>query len=315
MQLPSDTISCETIATNAMSGYKNCYKSLFVKHNNAFINPFMSKEVILKRSADYVSIDMIKNVSILNSCRLQRLFHRIFHKSSAHGVEIVVLGGSLTAGRMVGGMDFAWPKVAETTLNEFMQKENLPSRVRFANRAELATTSVWALHRLKTLIPGSVDLVIVDYDVNDCADLEKHESSQQHLMSVTELLVRLLLNHKSAPAVVFLNVAVNHHEVPLTPTCDILHTCYAIGHIRRGILDSYGVPQISQKEAIWSNFTCPPPQHVWPCSRVCSHPLAKAHKLLAELVVSFLKAESLSLQPDWTRHLDSLGKPTQGDCV
>ena len=60
-----------------------------------------------------------------------------------------------------------------------------------------------------------------------------------------------------------------------------------MGEIRLPVLNAYGCPMISQKMAIWENFSCPLTD-LWPCTAFCSHPKQAAHNLVADLVYAFL---------------------------
>lgn len=76
-------------------------------------------------------------------------------------------------------------------------------------------TTNWALNRLDALILVEesvikIDLVIVDYDINDCATLQDDDHARHMFTANTELLVRRLLMHQSEPAVLLTNVAINH---------------------------------------------------------------------------------------------------------
>ena len=109
-------------------------------------------------------------------------------------------------------------------------------------------------------------MIIIDYDVNDCAGLGDNKESQVNLQSCTEALVRRSLLHKSNPAVLFLNVASSHYRGSLMGyRCDTYHTCFMIGEVRLPILKAYGVPMVSQKPALWPNFSCSVPSYIWRC--------------------------------------------------
>jgi hypothetical protein len=155
----------------------------------------------------------------------------------------------------------------------------------------------WALNRLDTLLQvdggrTKIDLVIIDYDVNDCAYLQDNQNSRHYLMASTELIVRRLLSHEVEPAVLFVNVAINHKGSHVEPQCHMHNTCYSIRDIRLPILNTYGIPLISQKTAIWSNFSCPPSANLWRCSKFCSHPSDNAQVLVANLASAFILTDS-----------------------
>jgi hypothetical protein len=206
-------------------------------------------------------------------------------------ITITVLGGSLTAGRFVGGYNGAWPALLQHRLQAYLNQTCGVGRIdaRVINHAEPATTSSWALHHFDHLFPSyeDSDLVIVDYDVNDCALISDSNSSYAEVQGITELLVRKVLTLPS-PAIIFLNVAVNHRKRPLRGECYMHNTCYSMDHIRQPVLSAYNVPIVSAKAAVWTNFSCPPPPSVWPCSSFCSHPLEAAHEMLANITADFV---------------------------
>lgn len=73
----------------------------------------------------------------------------------------------------------------------------------------------------------------------------------------------------------------------MIPDCNFYHTCYAIGEIKRPIFDAYSIPIISQKLALWYNFSCAPKLEIWPCSRFCFHPTTNAIYLLVSFFLGF----------------------------
>lgn len=164
-----------------------------------------------------------------------------------------------------------------------------------SNHAEGGTTCWWAIRRLFSLMPAKkmFDLVIVDYDVNDCATMEDTDEARMKLQSCTEALVRRVLMHPSNPALIFLNTATTHHwEMKNDAKCLNWGRCWSLGEVRLPVLKGYGVPIISTKTALWSNFTCDVPKHLWPCTRFCSHPKEPAHRLTAQLIEGFLRGTS-----------------------
>ena len=115
-------------------------------------------------------------------------------------------------------------------------------------------------------------------------------------MSVTEMLVRGILSHHTQPAVMFLNIAASGEGSLLKPRCNLYNTCYTFNRIRLPILRAYAVPMLSQRDALWSNFSCPPPWKQWMCSKgACNHPLKATHAHLAEMVTAFLMGESAAM--------------------
>ena len=124
------------------------------------------------------------------------------------------------------------------------------------------------MRRLYSLLPrnDTFDMIIIDYDINDCAVLVDTKESRIQLQSCTEALIRRSLLHKSNPAVIFLNIASSHYRGNILGyTCGTYHTCFMIGEVRLPILKAYGVPMISHRAAVWTNFSCLVPSSIWPC--------------------------------------------------
>lgn len=279
---------------------------------------FLNRQNRTLRSVKWI-IDLAtsksKNRNTLNLLRLQSLFWKI--RRSDQNVTIVVLGGSLTAGRTVGGHEGSYVHRLEKSLNDYRQNRNgsdgaVIGQVKVFNLAEGGTNSLWALYRLNESLNAFnslLDLVIVDYDVNDCSDFSAENIDQREdLQAITEQLVRRLLSHPAKPAVMFMNIAINHaHYRPMKGDCSMYHSCYVMGEVRKPVLDAYSVPILSQKLALWHHFSCPPPAHMWPCNRFCAHPSHAAHELLAEMVSDFLtgvvfESEAVVLKDYYNHH-------------
>ena len=234
----------------------------------------------------------------INLIRLIKFYDKLMTNSSS--VEIAVLGGSLTMGRNAGNIPGSWPIQLGDMLNNFQQegrsKSNTKSyinKVNVKNNAVGGTDLVWALYALDSLVDDNTDLLIIDYDVNDCIHIQGNTRTVDFVMSVTELAVRRLMQRKNPPAIIFLNVAHQHRTVEkfTKPDCKTFYSCYSIGEMRLPILDAYYVPTISQKLALWHDFACPPPFALWSCTNRCHHPPRLSHTLLAEMVQYFILKE------------------------
>ena len=81
-------------------------------------------------------------------------------------------------------------------------------------------------------------------------------------MAVTEMMVRGILSHHTQPALLFFNIAAADEGYLLKAHCSLYNTCYTFNRLRLPILQAYAVPMISQRDAVWSNFSCPPPGKV-----------------------------------------------------
>jgi len=116
-----------------------------------------------------------------NIDRFRKIFRKLTQPQPVNTtLNVLVFGGSLTSGSHIGAHN-TWA----ARLEGMLRKRYPTYRVNVFNRAEGGTTGHWALNRLNALfmdlgdtsggggVPGdsvtSLDLAIVDYDVNDCA--------------------------------------------------------------------------------------------------------------------------------------------------
>lgn len=259
------------------------YRSTFLIHRGKGLSPEI-------RSKD-LKFDAINNLNLL------RFFGNATNPEK--NLRVLVFGGSFTAGVQAGGKTAAWPQRLQDLLNSDKCKlnSNCTKLAKFdiINHAEGGTTCQWAIRRLYSLLHprDRFDMIIVDYDVNDCVNLENTDESRLKIQSCTEVLVRRVLMHRSHPALIFLNTATTHYgEMFNRLDCENWGRCWSIGEVRLPILKAYGVPTISQKTSLWSNFTCNVPAYIWPCSRFCSHPRDQAHKITAMILEGFFRGTS-----------------------
>jgi hypothetical protein len=269
-------------------------------------------------------IQPLKNpISSLNFVRMKNFFHKLSGKNP-ESIVIAVLGGSMTAGRGAGGIPGTWPTRLQEYFESEYKKKNIPKYISVLNLATAATSTIWALNRFDTLIPHNIkiDLIIFDYDINDCALMQDDYSSRRKVQAATELAIRktLSLTHRhhslkeddltKGPAIMFLNVAVNHDRQKIHMSCANYHSCYSIGDFRYELAAEYSVPILSQRYALFSNhndstninnkndpsfsFLCRPPNSLWPCYNFCSHPTKAGHETVARLFIDFFTGESFT---------------------
>jgi hypothetical protein len=272
-------------------------------------------------------IHPLKNpVSSLNFVRMKNFLHKLSGKE-AESIVIAVLGGSMTAGRGAGGIPGTWPTRIQEYFESEYNKKNLPKSITVLNLATAATSTIWALNRFDTLIPHNIniDLIIFDYDINDCALMQDDYSSRRKVQAATELAIRKTLSlthshhgpHSSkenddikGPAIMFSNVAVNHDRQKIHMYCGNFYSCYSIGDFRYEVAAEYSVPILSQRYALFSNhndhnninnktdpsfsFLCQPPNSLWPCYNFCSHPTKAGHETVARLFIDFFTGESFT---------------------
>lgn len=265
---------------------------------------------VLDRSLKHVFADMAPEIffSTLNGGRIRKFFDTM--RQGKRAVHIDVFGGSLTAGRFVGGIYGAWPAVLRDVFNNKLHKleskhggedtDKVYPRLRIHNLATPATTSEWLLHRLPSYFPHgernsshsaeqAADMIIIDYNANDCASHqlgqgESTDAARLRLLGIMEALVRRLLVYTNA-AIVLYDVAITHlSPFKMEPRCqDEYKTCYAMYEIFEPLVSRYGIPVISQKEALWQHYALPPPPEYWDCTRSCAHPKHKGHRMLADI--------------------------------
>lgn len=270
---------------------------------------------IFRRSLKHVYADMEPDefYKTLNGRRVKRFFEEL--NEGKRTMQVYVFGGSLTAGRFVGGIYGAWPTVLRDTFNNAMRRKTkkededkgkVDPRIRVHNLATAATTSEWLLHRLPSYFRGhrgsrlnqtssflgdnqAADMIILDYNANDCSMHSvgvgaKMDAGRHRVLAIEEALVRRLMQLHSA-AIVLYDVAITH-RIPyhMAPRCeDEYHSCYAMYEILQPVSHRYAIPVVSQKEGLWEHFHMPPPPEYWDCTKSCAHPKHKAHKMLADI--------------------------------
>lgn len=319
-------------------------------------NSYFSEESVYFRSLAQVDSAKVPG-NKLNFLRLQQLLQRLYKirlqfmnnptseawnsTDAIETVNILVIGGSLTAGRMVGGFKGAWSTKLKKLLGD-----DYPPTIHFniINIGVYATNLLWAINRWNSLIPHDIpiDLIVVDYDVNDGHGSTDTTESRLWHQAVTEVFIYKVLNmnhlafHRNitkttfpinkntekhsiqdeflpGPAMIFLSVSVNNNGRRIHGDCSIYGTSYSIGDVRYTITSHYSIPVLSQRYAIWPNISCDPPTNYWPCSTFCSHPVHNAHWLLAKIVQRFLSGVAYAFSPSqyWTTlptSLDTLEK-------
>jgi hypothetical protein len=95
------------------------------------------------------------------------------------------------------------------------------SVVTVVNRAVAGTSSHWAFQQMNYLLEplpnkNHVDLVIYDYDVNDCHiafnDKNSLEMNVMEASTLAEAVIRSILLHDVKPAMLYLNIATTHER-------------------------------------------------------------------------------------------------------
>lgn len=248
---------------------------------------------LLQRSLSQWDPQTTLQSSALNAVRLRRVFGLLSQPNAT--VNVFVFGGSMTAGRFVRGHKGAWPQELEVLWNNQRQRG---SRLSVTNHGHAGTSTAWLLPRLCQYFipPAHADLVVLDYDINDMAVWSDSPQHRLDLQAHMEILIRRLLLLPSGPAVVYLNVATSHHvnkvSSGIQPWCSEYHTAWQLGAVKGPIVThpSLSVPVVSQKQALWRNWVCPPTtQHMDCKSKGCAHPSWAAHLLFSQFMLQFLR--------------------------
>ena len=139
------------------------------------------------------------------------------------------------------GLEQAWGHQTQLLWNT----NGNPGKIQIHNLAVGGTSSGWLLRRFLNMIvtTGHVDVVILDYDVNDCVQFDLGEEDGRHEMDANiELLYKRILLLDDQPALINLAVATSHHsygnrnQIGNTPffssptCCNLLVLCVYIQH-------------------------------------------------------------------------------------
>ena len=245
-----------------------------------------------------LSLDANHTSSSLNTHRMNGVSRRLRDKDAE--LHVHVMGGSMTAGRNVHGYEGAWPAVLEGMWRAMRSSNSsAAAQLKVHNHGVGGTSTLWLLDNLGLLFSHGtpVDVVVLDYDINDMVLWTSGRESSVDLLATLELVIYRLLLLEARPAVVYLNVATTHSRVrDLQPQCSEYVMGWQLIRLKEVITRYFDVYTVSQRQAIWSDYLCPAPRGLWDCpGSFCSHPLHKAHGLLAGLMQRFfLKHSSLA---------------------
>lgn len=301
--LPSYDITCNNSNNINNIDINKCKYSYEQYNDSDLLNRSLLwlQDTIMKQNSNGNNNKIID----VNLYRIRKLLYKI---QNGYNVTILTAGGSLTEGVR---STFPYSTYLENKLNDYyINRGFLNSKVTVDNRGVGGTDTLWAFHHLSTLLEHesdeAIDLVILDYDVNDCAHMNNDNVIQQvDLIAQTESLIRQILEkHNVNAGILYLNIAVS--GTTMTPDCNYYHTCYAMGELKRPIFDAYSIPIISQKQSLWFNFSCPPTPLYWPCGGYCSHPTDEGHIQLSKLLFGFLTSLSFKNNKIITEYYDIL---------
>lgn len=215
-------------------------------------------------------------------------------------VTVVALGGSVTFGSQVANPNenAFFPRISKWIQNHFPNPDHV-----FLNSAVPGTPSSYMALCMKWHVPGTVDLVFLEYNIND-----GDESGDVPLRRSHERLLRLLLALPNRPALMEIVVhrwlkdhELLNHRVPYRHAGDA-------GDDEIGILSNfYHIPWVSMRSLMWdkvfsSNQT----------DRICwtdfmsdpGHPNARGHHYISDMVILFMRhiAEDVLKNPIGSRN-------------
>jgi len=156
------------------------------------------------------------------------------------GAKVLVMGGSMTAGSEVGGLEYAWPALL-ANITEF-------SGLTITNRAQGSTGTTWFLQNLGTqLAPFDWDVVMIEAAMNDddvCHGCRY--SSESEVTTQFEALVRGIRIILPQAAVIIVE-AFRQSKAP--------RNGFTSGQNQHDMISKYyELPVISIRDAIWHDY-------------------------------------------------------------
>ena len=191
-----------------------------------------------------------------------RLAQAIRKAKAGKPVTIGVLGGSITQGTGASTAANSYAAIVEA----FWRRTFPDSPLTFINAGIGATDSYLGMHRVSSLLSANPDFIIVEFSVNDGADIL--------YQNYYDNLVYRILNAPSRPAVLLLFMTSDHGEDA---------SAY---HVPTGV--KYHLPMISFREAVQSRVLSG--EFGWNDILVDAvHPNDAGHSLAARLVIHYLQ--------------------------
>ncbi len=191
-----------------------------------------------------------------------RLAQAIRKAKAGKPVTIGVLGGSITQGTGASAPANSYAAIVET----FWRRTFPDSRLTFINAGIGATDSYLGMHRVSSLLSANPDFVIVEFSVNDGADITYQKYYDN--------LVHRILTAPSQPAVLLLFMTAARGEDA---------SAY---HVPTGV--KYHLPMISFREAVYQRVLSE--EFSWNDILTDSvHPNDIGHSLAARLVIYYLQ--------------------------
>jgi len=174
---------------------------------------------------------------------------------------------------------------------------------RLLNHAIRATTSGFVAPCIHTMVPEVVDLILMEYTINDQADEEDRlrEIHQEHqsgmdipVRRVMERTIRNLLTLPSSPAIIYVHTWAGPGPEPF-------YIDATFRHYYNMIMQHYGVPALSMLDAmielVRDDITLT--RKVWPWEGD-PHPNCIGMRYIADMVIGYLRDELATAA--WRHH-------------
>jgi hypothetical protein len=206
-------------------------------------------------------------------------------------IQILVIGGSMTAGHEAGSLPGAWPRKLEILLQALWGHESIT----VANIAQPgAAYNHWLQNFARIVEFGHFDIIIGDFAVND------QHTSAMHLNTTHYSLLNLLVHLPFRPAVLLVETfrTAGSNERDATKHCHddrkkvgtqwICPQWWMPQTWREQAVRYNSVPIVSYRDAVWPLHDEPPADigYYWDG---LSHPRYNAHVMVAEaLLFEFL---------------------------
>lgn len=212
---------------------------------------------------------------------------RVLQKArEGHRVKVGVLGGSVSACHGVHPSpsfpqgDPAGPGCYTSLVDQWFSDTFPNSKHEFMNGAIGGMDSSYYAFCGTHHIPADVDLIILEFDVNDQPD--------DIYQNFFEQLLRVLTEFKSEPAIVILGA-----WSPLVGN-DLGYADPQMVHLP--ISHYYDIPYISMKRLVWNHYLRFPESVARSFyQRDILHPNARGHRILADLLIAYLETELCQL--------------------
>jgi hypothetical protein len=215
-------------------------------------------------------------------------------------VQVLVIGGSMTAGHAAGDHPGAWPRKLEILLQALWGPESFT----VTNIARPAVPYNYWLQNFARIVEfGHFDIIIGDFAVNDQVDYDKQNETAMAVNKTQYSLLNQLVHLPFRPAVLLVESFrtagpsqsdANRHCGQNRKKVDTQWICpqwWMPQTWREQAVRFNSVPIVSYRDAVWPLHEYPPTniEYYWDG---LSHPLFNAHVMMAEaLLFGFLAVQ------------------------